>query len=153
MQTQRNIRKTLPLVFVALVLVIAATGITAMAAFAMSGNHPDIGGGGMGGDHMRHMMGGGTDSSNATPTVGGRAETVSIRDFTFSPGNVTVPVGASVTWTNYDDAPHSATAKDGSWTTGILNKGETKTITFDKPGDYAYYCTVHPNMVARLQVR
>ena len=45
--------------------------------------------------------------------------------------------------------PHTATAKDGSWDTGILNKGDTKTITFDKAGDYQYYCKVHPNMIAR----
>jgi plastocyanin len=78
---------------------------------------------------------------------------VAIRDFTFTAGNLQVPVGAKVTWTNYDDAPHSATAKDGTWDTGILSKGESKTLTFDQAGDYTYYCTVHPSMVARLQVR
>ena len=86
-------------------------------------------------------------------SVGSAAESVAIRDFVFAPGNLQVPVGAKVTWTNYDDAPHSATAKDGSWDTRILNKGDSKTFTFDKAGDYTYYCTVHPSMVARLQVR
>ncbi len=108
---------------------------------------------GMGGDHLDHMMGGGASTSNAPVSVGGTAESVAIRDFAFATGNLQVPVGAKVTWTNYDDAPHSATANDGSWDTGILNNSENRTLTFDKAGDYTYYCTVHPSMVARLQVR
>jgi plastocyanin len=50
-------------------------------------------------------------------------------------------------------SPHTASAKDGSWDTGIFNGGESKSITFDKPGDYEYYCKVHPAMIARLTVR
>jgi plastocyanin len=107
---------------------------------------------GMGPGHMRNMHGGGVDTSNAPATTGGAIESVEIRDFLFTPGNLQVPVGAKVTWTNYDDAPHTATAKDGSWDTGILNKGQAATITFDKAGDYMYYCKVHPNMVARITV-
>jgi plastocyanin len=121
-------------------------------AFAMSRGDWGMGSRGMGGGHMGHM-GTGANTSNAPVSVGNATESVSIRDFTFTPGNLQVPVGATVTFTNYDDAPHTATAKDGSWDTGILNKGESKTITFDKPGDYTYYCKVHPSMVARLQVR
>ncbi len=123
----------------ALLVAIAASAWTAFGRGHM---------GGMGG-----MMGGGTNSSNATVTSGGTANTVDIRDFAFSPGNLQVPVGATVTFTNDDSAPHTATAKDGSWDTGILNQGQSKTITFDKAGDYTYYCKIHPSMVARLQVR
>jgi plastocyanin len=104
-------------------------------------------------DHMQRMMGTGTNSSNATPSVGSTAETVRISNFTFTPGNLQVPVGAKVTWTNEDSAPHTATAKDGSWDTGILNQGESKTLTFAKAGDYEYYCKVHPSMIARVTVK
>jgi plastocyanin len=141
----------------ALIAFVLATGIVAVmvtGAFAMSRSDWGMGSGGqMGGSHMGHMMGGGANTSNAPVSVGSAAESIAIRNFAFAPGNLQVPVGATVTFTNYDDAPHSATAKDGSWDTGILNKGESKTITFDKPGDYTYYCKVHPSMVARLQVR
>jgi plastocyanin len=99
------------------------------------------------------MMGYGRSTADATQTVGGQLETVSIRDFAFSPGNLQVPAGASVTWTNYDDAPHTATATDRSWDTGILNDGQKKSLTFEKAGDYTYYCAVHPSMQARLVVR
>src|SRR5574338_920323 len=105
-----------------------------------------------GGGHMGRMHGG-ANTSGATVTVGSRAETIEIRDFAYAPGNLQVPVGASVTWTNADSAPHTATAKDGSWDTGTLKKGDATSITFDSPGDYQYYCTIHPAMKARLQVR
>jgi hypothetical protein len=63
--------------------------------------------------------------------------------------NLRVPAAASVTWANGDDAPHSARAKGGSWDTGILNKGDEKTLTFDRAGDYLYYCTVHTRTWSR----
>jgi len=107
----------------------------------------------MGPGHMRGMMSGGSNTSNTTVTIGGATESVAIRNFTFTPGNLQVPVGAEVTWTNDDSAPHTATARDESWDTGTLNKGESKTIAFDKAGDYTYYCRVHPNMVARIAVK
>ncbi len=135
-----------------LVLVALVTGVVVMSvvAFSVMAGGWDMG---WGGGHMGQMMGGGANTSNAPVSVGSTSESVAIRDFTFSPGNLRVPVGAKVTWTNYDAAPHSATAKDGTWDTGILSKGESKTLTFDKAGDYSYYCTVHPSMVARLQVQ
>ena len=135
-------------------LVALVTGAVVLSAVAFSAMaHGDWGMGWGMGDHMGHMMGGGTNTSNAPVSVGNSTESVAIRDFAFTPGNLQVPVGANVTWTNYDTAPHSATAKDGSWDTGVFSKGESKTLTFDKAGDYSYYCTVHPSMVARLQVR
>jgi plastocyanin len=102
--------------------------------------------------HQR-MMGGGADTSGAQATQGATQQPVQIRDFTFTPGNLQVPVGATITWTNYDSAPHSATADDGTWDTGILNEDQHASVTFNTPGDYSYYCAVHPNMKARIQVR
>ena len=139
--------RTSSLFLLLLALVVGAVVLTAGAFSAMGRGGWDMGWG-MGGH-----MGGGANTSSAPVSVGSTSETVAIRDFTFTPGNLQVPVGAKVTWTNDDAAPHTATAKDGSWDTSILNKGESKTLTFDKVGDYTYYCTVHPSMVARLQVR
>ncbi|MDE3096763.1 MAG: cupredoxin family copper-binding protein [Chloroflexota bacterium] len=136
-------RNRLLLTGFALISAALLVGIAASAGMAFGRGHM----GGMGG-----MMGGGTNSSSAAVTTGGTANTVDIRNFAFSPGNLQVPVGATVTFKNYDSAPHTATAKDGSWDTGILNQGQSKTITFDRAGDYTYYCKIHPNMVARLRV-
>ena len=76
--------------------------------------------------------GGGSDTSSATVTVGGMTNTIDIRGFKFAPGNLQVPVGARVTWKNFDGAPHTATAKDKSWNTGDISKGDDKTLTFEQ---------------------
>lgn len=119
-------------------------GILSVAAMTSAGW-------GMGGA-MRGMMGGGANTSDAPLTAGGVSESVTIQNFAFAPGNLEVPAGAQITFTNRDAAPHSATAKDGSWDTGVLSKGESKTLVFATAGDYTYYCRVHPSMVARLRV-
>jgi plastocyanin len=70
--------------------------------------------------------------------------TISMVNFAFEPGDITVPAGTSVTWVNNaDGARHSATASDGSFDTGLLDAGQEATITLDTPGTYLYYCTLH----------
>ncbi|MBI5284624.1 MAG: cupredoxin family copper-binding protein [Chloroflexi bacterium] len=150
---QTGLPKGFPLMMLAALMVAAMVCFMGVAVFWMARGAWDAGGWGMGSGHMGRMMGGGTNSSNAPLTAGTQAESVSIRDFAYAPGNLQVPVGATVTWTNYDDAPHTATAKDGSWDTGMLNKNEKTTITFELPGAYEYYCKVHPDMIARLTVQ
>jgi plastocyanin len=154
---QRRTIGTPAMVVAAFIAAVSLASMAGMVAYAMARGDRGVGnwgGMGMGSGHMQQMMGGGgVDTSNATPSVGTKVATVDMQNFAFSPGNLHVPVGATVTFTNHDAAPHSATARDGSWDTGLLNNGESKTITFDKPGDYEYYCTVHPNMVARLTVQ
>ena len=72
--------------------------------------------------------------------------TVSIQDFFFSPANITVQPGTSVTWVNNGQAPHTVTATDpaGAFDSGTLQPGESFSFTFKQPGTYAYYCTIHP---------
>ncbi|MBI2913443.1 MAG: cupredoxin family copper-binding protein [Chloroflexi bacterium] len=107
--------------------------------------------GGMGGGMMGMMNRAG--NSPQTPAVATASEVaVEIRNFDYTPRDLTVPAGARVTWTNYDAAPHTATAK-GQWDTGILDKGDSATLTFDQPGTYEYFCLVHPSMKASLTVR
>lgn len=89
---------------------------------------------------------GGSDSSGAAQPapVAAQATAVAIRDFLFAPRTISVSVGATVTWTNFDDAPHNAEAYDGSFSTPILDKGEAGSVTFDKPGSFEYFCITHP---------
>lgn len=86
----------------------------------------------------------------ATPTVA--TTMVVIENFAFSPKTLNVKAGAAVTFTNNDDVAHTATADDGSFDTGLISKGQSKTITFDKKGTYPYHCTPHPNMKASITV-
>jgi plastocyanin len=71
---------------------------------------------------------------------------VSIVDYSFSPGTTTVHVGDTITWTNSGQQPHSAIASDHSFDTGILKNGQSGSHTFSTPGTFSYICIVHPYM-------
>jgi len=77
---------------------------------------------------------------------------VAMGDFFFSPASVMVAVGDTVTWHNNGDAPHNATADDGSFRTPDLNKGQSASHTFSSPGTFSYICTIHPNMKGTVRV-
>src|SRR5919107_777184 len=78
--------------------------------------------------------------------------TVSIQDFFFDPGQLTVAPGTTVTWVNDGEEPHPSTADDGTWDSGTLQPGESFSFTFDDPGDYSYLCEIHPDMTATITV-
>ena len=77
---------------------------------------------------------------------------VTIAGFAFAPATVTIQVGDSVTWTNEDSAPHTATAGDGSFDTGQLANGDSDTVTFDTAGTFDYVCSIHPQMTGSVVV-
>jgi plastocyanin len=78
--------------------------------------------------------------------------TVPIRNFTFTPADLTVHVGDTVIWVNEDRAPHDATTTGAPvpFGSGILRQGESYRYTFTAPGTYSYQCTIHPNMVGTV---
>jgi polar amino acid transport system substrate-binding protein len=79
---------------------------------------------------------------------------VGIGDFTFTPADTWVLAGKSVTWTNpIDPVEHTTTAVDGTWDSGPIATGDQFTFAFDTPGDYPYYCSIHPQMTATVHVR
>lgn len=105
------------------------------------------------GDQMSFMRGG-SDAADQTPFVTDEPSvTVAISDFVFSPADLTVDAGTEVTWTNEDSAVHDATAREGDWRTELLSKGDGQAISFDTPGAFEYYCTVHPWMEGTITVR
>jgi hypothetical protein len=65
---------------------------------------------------------------------------------------VTVHVGDTITWTNQDVAPHTATASDGSFDTGNISQGKSGSHTFDTAGTFAYICSIHPSMKGTVTV-
>ena len=84
----------------------------------------------------------------SAPTAQGR-----MRQFTFSPGRMTITAGTTITWTNNDPVPHTITADDGSWSSGIIEPGKTWRRRFDRPGTYSFHCTPHPFMKGVIVVR
>jgi LPXTG-motif cell wall-anchored protein len=78
---------------------------------------------------------------------------VAIADFQFTPAQITIDQGDSVTWTNNGPTAHSATAPDGSFDTGIFPAGQSRSHTFNEAGTFSYICTPHPNMQGTVVVR
>jgi LPXTG-motif cell wall-anchored protein len=78
---------------------------------------------------------------------------VAIADFQFAPGQITINQGDTVTWTNNGPTPHSATAPDGSFDTGIFPAGQSRSHTFNDAGTFSYICTPHPQMQGTIVVQ
>ena len=77
--------------------------------------------------------------------------TVTIDNFTFTPPELTVKVGDTVTWTNHDDIPH-AIVSAGKFKSKTLDTDNTFSFTFTSAGDYKYFCSLHPHMTGTIKV-
>lgn len=75
---------------------------------------------------------------------------VAIRGFAFVPDTLNVAAGDTVVFTNEDGAPHTATARDGSFDTGRLGRGESGEITVGSAGTFDYVCAFHSNMTGTI---
>jgi plastocyanin len=85
-------------------------------------------------------------------TVQAADRDVAISGFSFSPRNVTVNVGDTVTWTNSDAQAHTATS-GSAWDTGNIGNGQSKSITFRNAGTFDYICAIHPQMTGTVVVQ
>lgn len=85
--------------------------------------------------------------------VAPRVATVAIKGFAFSPQVLTVTPGTKVTWTNVDEDPHTVVSTNKSFHSAALDTDDKFSFTFTKPGDYAYFCSLHPHMTGRVIVR
>jgi plastocyanin len=90
-------------------------------------------------------------SANDEPSAVNTA--VKIDNFVFGPQMLTVPVGATVTWTNHDDIPHTAVSTDGVFKSKVMDTDDHFSYTFSKAGTYSYYCTIHPKMTGQIVVK
>jgi plastocyanin len=78
---------------------------------------------------------------------------VKIDNFSFGPETLTVPAGATVTWINRDDIPHTVVSTDGVFKSKVRDTDETFSYTFTKAGTYPYLCSVHPKMTGKVVVQ
>ncbi|HVD40698.1 MAG TPA: cupredoxin family copper-binding protein [Solirubrobacterales bacterium] len=93
-----------------------------------------------------------TESEPAPSGEAAKSEKVDIVEFTYQPDPVVVQVGGKVNWQNQDTAPHTATADDGSFDTGTIEKGKTGSETFKEAGTFTYFCEIHPTMHGTVEV-
>ncbi len=99
----------------------------------------------------RVVHAGEVQTTAATPA---RAETtVLIDNFTFSPKELTVAPGTTITWVNRDDIPHAIAANNLEFRSQALDTDDKFSFTFSIPGDYLYFCSLHPHMTGKIIVK
>lgn len=84
--------------------------------------------------------------------LGQMNNSVVIKDYSFEPNILTIPVGTTVTWTNQDNVQHEVASDSGTFDSGIMNPSDQFTYTFNQPGNYSYICKIHPYMFGQIQV-
>ena len=78
---------------------------------------------------------------------------VLIKEFMFSPMSLTVKTGATVSWVNKDEEPHTVVSDTGLFRSGAIDTNEAFSFKFDKPGTYHFTCSIHPRMVGTIVVQ
>ena len=79
---------------------------------------------------------------------------IGIDNFSFTPREMSIAIGESVTWRNHDDVPHQIVSVDRKFTpSSVLDTGQTYRHTFDRAGTFAYFCSLHPTMTGTVVVR
>jgi plastocyanin len=94
---------------------------------------------------------GSATGSEGASTPSATGATLEINGFQFSA--IRVAPGATVMVVNNDSAPHTATAKDGSFDTDTIPAEATGSFTAPtEPGSYPFFCAIHPRMTGTLIV-
>ncbi len=102
----------------------------------------------------------GSSANTASPTAtttNAKHVTVQLQGSAFSPTQIHVTPGTTVTWKNDDEVTHTVTSgrngkPDGMFDSKDLTPGKSFSYTFKKSGTYPYYCVYHPNMVGTVIV-
>jgi plastocyanin len=87
-----------------------------------------------------------------TPAATPPGPSIRIDNFVFGPTALKVKAGTTVTWVNRDDIPHTVVADDKSFKSRVLDTDEQFSFTFTKPGEYGYFCSLHPHMTGKVIV-
>ena len=98
-----------------------------------------------GGNDMAMMASGGVSTDSAIE--------VKIDNFAFTPGAINVKRGTEVTWINRDDIPHTVDSTQGKFKSAALDTDQKFAFRFTEPGEYPYYCRMHPKMTGSIIVQ
>jgi len=83
---------------------------------------------------------------------GNTSNKISMKNSIFSPSNLTVTTGGTITWTNDDNMVHTVTANDASFNSGDIQPGGSYSRTFNATGVIGYYCMHHSGMTGTVTV-
>jgi plastocyanin len=99
------------------------------------------------------MRGKEPETREPAPVKATKTEVV-IGNFNFLPKTFTVPVGATVTWTNHDNVPHVVTSANNQFQKSpVLKAGQSFSNIFATAGTYSYFCSIHPRMTGKIIVK
>jgi plastocyanin len=92
------------------------------------------------------------ETSNLSAPARAADASVTIDNFTFSPGRLTVKAGTTVTWVNQDDIPHTVASDTKVFKSKALDTDDKFSFTFATAGVYDYFCSLHPHMMGTIVV-
>jgi 3',5'-cyclic-AMP phosphodiesterase len=78
---------------------------------------------------------------------------VQIDNFAFTPAAITVKPGTQITWLNRDDIPHTVDSTQGKFKSAPLDTNDKFQFRFQEPGEYPYFCRMHPKMTGKVLVQ
>jgi len=101
------------------------------------------------------LAGLGVGAGNVSVNAQAKPETMEVRidNFSFGPPELPVAAGTTITWTNRDDIPHTVVSPDKVFNSKVLDTDEKFSFTFDTPGTFPYFCSIHPKMTGKVVVR
>lgn len=77
---------------------------------------------------------------------------IDIKEFMFGPKDLNVAVGTKVTWVNDDQIPHTVAETHKVFRSGALDTNDSFSWVFNTPGEYDYFCALHPQMIGKIVV-
>lgn len=87
-----------------------------------------------------------------TSNIERKANEIIIDNFAFTPKELTVNSGTTITWKNNDKVVHTIVSQN-LFESKTLKDGDQFTFTFNTPGEYNYYCSIHPSMRGKIIVK
>ena len=81
------------------------------------------------------------------------APSVHIDNFTFTPQEITITRGTTLTWVNDDDIPHTVAETGQAFRSKAMDTEQKFSFTFTEPGTYDYLCSLHPHMQGKVIVK
>jgi plastocyanin len=104
-----------------------------------------------------------TDNASPMADAPGRGTAITIKLIAFTPADVQLTAGGTVTWRQDDVATHTVTSgrveqsggtataePDGRFDSGNISKGQTFEFSFPEPGQYPFFCAIHPATMSGL---
>lgn len=93
------------------------------------------------------------DGKEKNGIYGNRSQTtVVMENAAYNPQSITISKGTTVMWINQDSFAHTVTMR-GVFESGTIPPHGTFTFTFNQPGTYDYFCTLHPSMLGTIIVQ